>query len=36
MESSAISYGGQMVGLIHSVSLGAGFTGGFLLGFKKG
>ena len=36
MESSVISYGGQMVGLIHSVSLGAGFTGGFLLGFKKG
>jgi uncharacterized membrane protein (Fun14 family) len=36
MESSAISYGGQMVGLIHSASLGAGFTGGFILGFKKG
>ncbi len=36
MESSVISYGGQMVGLIHSISLGAGFTGGLLLGFKKG
>jgi uncharacterized membrane protein (Fun14 family) len=36
MESSVISYGGQMIGLIHSVSLGAGFTGGLVLGFKKG
>lgn len=36
MESSIVSYGGQIVGLIHSISLGAGFTGGLLLGFKKG
>ncbi len=36
VESSIVSYGGQIVGLIHSISLGAGFTGGLLLGFKKG
>lgn len=36
MGSSAISYGNQMVGLVHSLSIGAGFAGGFALGFKKG
>ncbi|MBW9221397.1 hypothetical protein KKP91_04295 [Methanothermococcus sp. SCGC AD-155-M21] len=35
-ESSLMSFGGQMVGLIHSISLGAGFAAGFAIGFKKG
>ncbi|HIP17518.1 MAG TPA: hypothetical protein EYG76_04390 [Methanothermococcus okinawensis] len=35
-ESSLISFGSQIVGLIHSISLGAGFAAGFALGFKKG
>ena len=36
MESSLVSFGGQIVGLIHSISLGAGFVAGFIMGFKKG
>jgi len=36
MESSLVSFGSQIVGLIHSLSLGAGFVAGFMLGFKKG
>ncbi|ABR56458.1 FUN14 domain-containing protein [Methanococcus aeolicus] len=36
MGSSVITYGNQMVGLIHSLSLGAGFAGGLAIGFKKG
>jgi len=36
MESSMVSFGGQIVGLIHSISLGTGFAAGFVVGFKKG
>jgi len=36
MEKSVETFGGQMVGLIHSVSLGTGFVVGFIVGFKKG
>ena len=35
-ENSVTSFGGQIVGLIHSISLGTGFAAGFVLGFKKG
>jgi len=35
-ENSVITYGSQLTGLIHSISLGGGFAVGFTLGFKKG
>ena len=36
VENSLVSFGGQIVGLIHSLSLGTGFVAGFIVGFKKG
>jgi len=36
MENSFVSFGSQVVGLLHSISLGTGFVAGFIIGFKKG
>ena len=36
MEGSLVTFGGEIVGLIHSISLGTGFVAGFLVGFKRG